>query len=231
MKEALKKLSEIQTELKVPKNQKNLFGKYNYRSAEDILEALKPVAAQKNVTIIVTEELRNIEGHIFVESTAALYDIDSGEVVEVKASAIVDLHAKGMHKPQQTGSASSYAKKYALGNLLLLDDTKDADSQEPVKEPVPRKKPPVTQKIDPVAKNEPQSGAKKKPVSKTHPKPKPTPTKGARRKALSVTQRDNFLKGIEEGKFLLVEKHLKNYAVDAKSKAVTTALNKAKKGE
>ena len=123
----LKKLGAIQNALKVAKGSKNTHGNYNYRSAEDILTALKPHADKNKVTFLVTEELKEINGVLYIESTATMYDLESDESVSSSAPAIIELQAKGMHMPQRTGSAGSYAKKYALGNLCAIDDTKDAD--------------------------------------------------------------------------------------------------------
>ena len=119
------KLSKIQKEFKAKKSRFNSFGKYNFRSAEDILEALKPFNEKYNVYFKVDE---NYLGDAIIESTATIVDADGA--MEIIASAIVgvDLNQKGMQVPQQFGSASSYGKKYALGNLLLIDDTADADA-------------------------------------------------------------------------------------------------------
>lgn len=123
------KLLMIQTELKAPKNQRNAFGKYNYRSAEDILEAVKPLARKHDAVLKINDEIKEIGGVIYIESTAKLIDSkDHSMQIESTAQAIIDFDAKGMQQPQRTGAASSYAKKYALGNLLLIDDTKDADA-------------------------------------------------------------------------------------------------------
>jgi hypothetical protein len=123
------KLLLIQTELKAPKNQRNSFGNYNYRSAEDILEAVKPLAKKHKVVFKLNDELKEIAGRPYIESTAKMIDCtDPTMQVESTAQAIVDFGAKGMQDPQRTGAASSYAKKYAIGNLLLIDDTKDADA-------------------------------------------------------------------------------------------------------
>ena len=119
------KLQSIQLELKAPKNQRNAFGKYNYRSAEDILEAIKPYAKKHNVLFKITEELQEIGGMVYVKSTAKVIDVDDTSAIESIGSAIIDFDAKGMQMPQRTGEASSDAKKYALGNLLILHDTKD----------------------------------------------------------------------------------------------------------
>lgn len=119
------KLSKIQKEFKAKKSRFNSFGKYNFRSAEDILEALKPFNEKYNVYFKVDEKYL---GDAIIESTATIVDADGA--MEITASAIVgvDLNQKGMQVPQQFGSASSYGKKYALGNLLLIDDTADADA-------------------------------------------------------------------------------------------------------
>jgi len=120
------KLATIQTKFKSKKSRFNSFGKYNFRSAEDILEATKPFLWELNVSVIVTEEL--IESNqLFpiLKSTATISDA-SGSIHAV-AIVGVDLDQKGMQMPQKFGSASSYGKKYALGNLFLIDDTQDPD--------------------------------------------------------------------------------------------------------
>ena len=122
------KLSLIQKEFKASKSKFNSFGKYNFRSAEDILEALKPYNEKYKVNFTITESIVHTEFLQFpmLESTASIND----DLDTITASAIVgvDLEQKGMQMPQKFGSASSYAKKYALGNLLLIDDTQDADA-------------------------------------------------------------------------------------------------------
>lgn len=124
------KLSRIQIEFKANKSRFNSFGKYNFRSAEDILEGLKPFNEKYGVSFTITERLIDVDGYgiPMIESTATIFD--NNGVNELCATAIVgvDLNQKGMQVPQQFGSASSYAKKYALGNLLLIDDTQDADA-------------------------------------------------------------------------------------------------------
>ena len=126
------KLSLIQKEFKANKSKFNSFGKYNFRSAEDILEALKPFNEKYEVSFIITEELVTND---FVANTIPMLlstatILDNNGVNEIKATALVgvDLNQKGMQVPQQFGSASSYGKKYALGNLLLIDDTQDSDA-------------------------------------------------------------------------------------------------------
>ena len=122
------KLSRIQIEFKANKSRFNSFGKYNFRSAEDILEGLKPFNEKYGVSFTITENLASFAGIPIIESFATIYD--NNGINEICCSAIVgvDLNQKGMQVPQQFGSASSYAKKYALGNLLLIDDTQDADA-------------------------------------------------------------------------------------------------------
>jgi hypothetical protein len=121
------KLSLIQKEFKANKSKFNSFGKYNFRSAEDILEALKPFNEKYEVSFVIREDIINVNPPI-INSSACM--LDNNGVNEIIATAIVgvDLNQKGMQVPQQFGSASSYAKKYALGNLLLIDDTQDADA-------------------------------------------------------------------------------------------------------
>jgi hypothetical protein len=122
------KLSVIQAEFKANKSRYNSFGKYNFRSAEDILEALKPFNSKYKVYFTVSEEMIATDPLPIMKSTAAIHDADGGMFVECSAIVGVDLQQKGMQVPQQFGSASSYAKKYALGNLLLIDDTQDSDA-------------------------------------------------------------------------------------------------------
>ena len=125
----MKKLIKIQSELKAPKNQLNDFGKYNYRSAEDILEALKPLLLKYECLLIVTDEIIEKNGNTFVKSTAKFQDGDF--VTSADGYARHADQKKKMDDSQITGSASSYARKYALNGLFLIDDTKDADAQQP----------------------------------------------------------------------------------------------------
>jgi hypothetical protein len=123
----------IQSELKAPKNQFNSFGKYKYRSAEDILEAVKPLLKKYNCYLTITEETNEIAGYLVLTSRVTIACGD--ESIFVEAQAGINPERKGMDIAQSFGSSSSYAKKYALGNLFLLDDTKDADSNK-VNEPI-----------------------------------------------------------------------------------------------
>ena len=126
MKQLNQKLAVIQTELKAKKSSYNSFGKYYFRKAEDILEAVKPFLLREKVSVRVEEELIDTTHVPVIKSTAILSDGEN----HIQATAIVgvDLNQKGMQTAQQFGAASSYGKKYALGNLFLIDDTADADS-------------------------------------------------------------------------------------------------------
>lgn len=130
MKEILEKLSKIQAKLKAPKNQYNKFGNYNYRSCEDILEAVKPLAAEFGCTLTVGDKLEYIGERYYVTATATLYDTETGQNITNTASAREEETKKGMDSSQITGTASSYARKYALNGLFCIDDTKDADTNE-----------------------------------------------------------------------------------------------------
>ena len=121
------KLATIQAEMKAKKSRYNGFGKYYYRAAEDILEAVKPFCIKHNVTVTVSEEMVSIDPPV-MQSTAIIRDGESDNAIQAVAIVGVDLLSKGMSMPQKYGAASSYAKKYALGNLLLIDDTEDADA-------------------------------------------------------------------------------------------------------
>ena len=124
-----KKLIEVQQELKAPKNQRNSFGNYNYRSAEDILEALKPVLAAHDATVFISDKVVVKENcWAYIESTATFVDIETGESISTTAFAREAENKKGMDASQITGSASSYARKYALNGLFLIDDAVDPDS-------------------------------------------------------------------------------------------------------
>lgn len=123
----MKELIAIQSELKAPKNQVNKFGGYNYRSAEDILEAVKPLNAKHNCVLTLSDTVKEIGGRVYIEATATLVNAD-GQVVKTFAFAREEETKKGMDAAQITGSASSYARKYALNGLYCIDDTKDPDA-------------------------------------------------------------------------------------------------------
>lgn len=124
------KLLNIQTELKAPKGQKNKFGNYMYRSCEDILEAVKPLLKQNNVTLQLTDEIVFLGNRYYIKATAILKDTEEETRIENSAYARESETKKGMDDSQITGTASSYARKYALNGLFCIDDTKDADTNE-----------------------------------------------------------------------------------------------------
>ena len=124
--ETYEKLGRVQRSLNAPKNLFNKFGGYSYRSAEGILEAVKPLLSQENAVITLTDEVREIGGRIYVEACASF--ISNGDMISVKAYAREEESKKGMDAAQVTGSVSSYARKYALNGLLLIDDNKDPDA-------------------------------------------------------------------------------------------------------
>ena len=126
MKELNQKLATIQTELKAKKSSYNSFGKYHFRKAEDILEATKPFLLKHGVTVTINEELIMTEPVPTIKSIPTISD--GKDQIQATAVVGVDLNQKGMQTAQQFGAASSYGKKYALGNLFLIDDTADADS-------------------------------------------------------------------------------------------------------
>lgn len=117
----MKELIQIQSELKAPKNQYNSFGKYKYRSCEDILEALKPLLLKYGCTLTINDEVKEVGGLVFIESTASIQKDD--EVKSVRAQAGIDPNRKGMDIGQSFGSSSSYARKYCLNGLFLIDDS------------------------------------------------------------------------------------------------------------
>ena len=126
MKELNQKLATIQTELKAKKSSYNSFGKYHFRKAEDILEATKPFLLKHGVTVTINEELIVNDPVPTIKSTATI--TDGKDSIHATAIVGVDLNQKGMQTAQQFGAASSYGKKYALGNLFLIDDTQDSDA-------------------------------------------------------------------------------------------------------
>lgn len=124
------KLGAIQTRIKAPKNLTNNFGHYNYRNAESIFEAVKPYLEEFKCSLVVIDEIVLIGDRYYVKATATLTDNESGEKVCASALAREETEKKGMDASQLTGATSSYARKYALNGLFLLDDTKDADTDE-----------------------------------------------------------------------------------------------------
>lgn len=127
----LEKLAAVQQEVKAPKNLYNSFGDYKYRSAESILESVKPILVKNKATILLSDSIEEVGGRIYVKAMAAFYDLESGAApITVSAFAREPDEKKKMDSAQITGTASSYARKYALNGLLLLDDTKDPDTDE-----------------------------------------------------------------------------------------------------
>ena len=128
------KLMNVQSELHIPKGNFNSFGRYNYRSLEDIFEGRKPVLEKYKCAITVVDKVIEISGRFYIEATATFIDVETGEKVSNTALAREDDAKKGMDSAQLTGATSSYSRKYALGGLLMLDDCKDADTPENAEE-------------------------------------------------------------------------------------------------
>jgi hypothetical protein len=126
MKNLIAKMVKIQSELKAPKNQTNAFGKYKYRSCEDIIEALKPLLARENLYMNISDEIIEVGGKNYVKATATIFDGENSILSSAVARESVD--KKGMDDAQQTGATSSYARKYSLNGLFGIDDQKDADA-------------------------------------------------------------------------------------------------------
>ena len=128
--EIYKKLMDVQAALHAPKNQHNSFGNYNYRSAEDIVEAAKPLFKSAGLLLNLSDEVALIGERYYIKATARAIDVETGASVETSALAREASEKKGMDASQVTGTASSYARKYALNGLLAIDDTRDADTDE-----------------------------------------------------------------------------------------------------
>ncbi|WP_299726748.1 ERF family protein [uncultured Endozoicomonas sp.] len=126
MKEFITKLNRIQCKLNAPKNQRNNFGNYNYRNCEDILEALKPLLLAEGLIVTITDEIQVVGDRVYVKATATITDGEHSQ--QTTALAREAIEKKGMDVSQLTGATSSYARKYALNGLFLIDDNKDADS-------------------------------------------------------------------------------------------------------
>ena len=127
-------LHKIQSELKAPKGQTNSFGKYKYRSCEDIVEAVKPILKEHSASLTISDEVVMIGERYYVKATAVI-KIEGGELYSTTAYAREPLIKKGMDEAQITGATSSYARKYALNGLLAIDDTKDADTMDNTQQP------------------------------------------------------------------------------------------------
>lgn len=133
------KLTKIQSELKAPKNQINSFGKYKYRSAEDIVEAAKPILSKYEAALLISDEVVQVADRVYVKATATLI-LDENNIVSVHGWAREEEVKKGMDAAQITGSASSYARKYALNGLFAIDDTKDSDATNEHKDEIGEEK-------------------------------------------------------------------------------------------
>lgn len=150
MSDFIKKVAAIQKNLKAPKSQRNKFGNYNYRNQEDILEAVKPLLG--DLVLTVNDEIQEIGGRVYVKSTAKIADSE-GHSISNSAYAREALEQKGMADAQLTGATSSYARKYALNGLFLIDDTKDADSDEVTAAARGEKVPVAAKKSEPAPKD------------------------------------------------------------------------------
>lgn len=139
----------IQVGLKAPKNQYNSFGKYSYRSASDIMEAVKPWLAKTKCTLVLDDDLVAMNGSTYFKSTAVLTDTESGEKVAVTGFAREATDQKGMSEPQMSGACESYVHKYVLGQLFLIDDTKDPDTEEFQNQRKPREQKQKTKMLAP----------------------------------------------------------------------------------
>lgn len=147
----IEKLLAIQQELKAPKNQRNSFGGYNYRSCEDILEGVKPLLKQYGCTLTINDEVFQIGQRYYIRAEAKLTDVKTGENYSNSAYAREEEVKKGMDAAQITGAASSYARKYALNGLFSIDDTKDPNTDEYAKKTGAEPKKAAEQKTDPKA--------------------------------------------------------------------------------
>ena len=186
----------IQSELKAPKNQFNSFGKYKYRSAEDILEAVKPLLLKYGCYLTFTERIEEVAGYLVLISKATICDGET--TMSVEAPAGINPERKGMDIAQSFGSSSSYAKKYALGNLFLLDDTKDADSNK-VNEPIVK----IQQKNN-ISAN----------------------IRGQAKEKLDEVKFKAMLKALEEGKAEAVKEKLPNYILSKSQEGIINQLIK-----
>ena len=141
-------LMAVQAELKAPKGQHNSFGKYDYRSAEDIIEAVKPLLKENGLFLTMSDDIVQIGDRYYVKATVSVTDIVTGESVQTSALAREAAQKKGMDESQVTGTASSYARKYALNGLFAIDDTKDADTDEYQKQTTSRANKPAQKQTE-----------------------------------------------------------------------------------
>ena len=129
-KNIFQKMVDVQSELKAPKDKENTFGKYKYRSAEGILEAVKPLLKQNELVISVTDSIEAVGDRVYVKATVTIIDVHTGDKMETSAYAREAFEKKGMDSGQVTGATSSYARKYALNGMFAIDDSKDLDTDE-----------------------------------------------------------------------------------------------------
>ena len=203
-----KRLSALQAELKAPKGQFNKFGNYNYRSCEDILEAVKPLLVKHNLALTVSDTIEQVNDRYYVKATATIHDPDSDKSIASTAYAREPLDVKGMSDSQITGAASSYARKYALNGLLLIDDTKDVDSNE--------------------ARNEADARAKRQQARRS-PETVSQPTGNITEKEVAILREMLKKAGKEEKVFY--PKGLENLPASRYSEAVTTLTGWKQKAE
>lgn len=199
----MEKLIKVQKELKAPKGQYNSFGKYKYRSAEDILEAVKPLCAENGLLLTLSDTLESIGERYYIKATATITDAENRTVItSVTAYAREEETKKGMDGSQITGASSSYARKYALGGLFAIDDNKDSDTTnqgDRVPKTTPKPAPKTTPKVTPPATPANPAPA---PVQAAHAAPAPkvqdlTPRTVS---SLSKTAYDAWVKAAAEGK-------------------------------
>lgn len=164
----MKRLIQIQSKLKANKDQYNSFGKYKYRSCEDILEAVKPLLKEQNLALIISDKIVTIADRVFLKATCKLFTDSNQLLIKNSALAEIPTEKKGMDLSQITGSSSSYARKYALNGLFCIDDTKDADTQPPISEKQTSKKTKTTIKTEPTQIQGPQK--RKEYLTPLHPK-------------------------------------------------------------
>ena len=139
----MNRLLKVQNELKAPKGNYNKFGNYKYRSAEDILTAVKPLLAEEGLLMIIQDDVVDVQDRVYIVATVKIFDAENGkEIATNRAFARESKEKKGMDSSQITGTASSYARKYALNGMFLIDDTKDADTDEYHKQTNQEKKAP-----------------------------------------------------------------------------------------
>jgi hypothetical protein len=143
------KLANVQAALKAPKGQRNTFGNYNYRSCEDIVEAVKPLLKENGLLLNLTDDLVLVGDRYYIKATAMVYDIENGGCHGVTAFAREEESKKGMDGSQVTGASSSYARKYALNGLFAIDDTKDSDATNTHGKDAPKETKPETKKDGP----------------------------------------------------------------------------------